>query len=140
MSTWMLTGLAIILWGSWAIFEKKVIGEIHPFWSMIYYSVMLLFTIPVYYFLTVKNGIPFEFKWKAVGWTFLCVISASGASIAFLHLVSTKPVAWVAPITSAYPLITLLIGVLILGETITFTSVIGAVLIFAGIFLMSFQL
>ena len=66
---------------------------------------------------------------------FLCVASSITTSYLYNKLLQNNKAYLVAAITSVYPAIAVILGYLVLSETITFTHIIGVFMCIFGVFL-----
>lgn len=75
---------------------------------------------------------------SARDWTMSVVASliAPLTIVLFFFAVSRGPVTKIVPLTSVYPLVTVLIGALVLSETVTWQTGAGALLIVGGVALI----
>lgn len=130
--------LATILWGMWAIFEKKLALNVNVYWANVYYGVVGLTFLPVYLFFAVKFGGDFQFKSSTMGWTYLAGLSSALAGMVYLYLLSKHPTNWVTSFTASYPLVTLFISAVVLKEELTIQAVLGALIIVIGLIVLNF--
>ena len=70
-------------------------------------------------------------------WAAVTAFCAAGALVLFFYALTKGEASTVVPATSAYPLVTLVGAAIFLGERITVVRVIGAVLIIAGVIVIS---
>jgi transporter family protein len=61
---------------------------------------------------------------------------APATIVLFFYAVSRGPVTKIVPITSIYPLVTVLVGALVLSEKVSWTTGIGVLLIVGGVVLL----
>ncbi|MGC8866928.1 MAG: EamA family transporter [Elusimicrobiales bacterium] len=130
---------AISCWGLGAIFDKLVLKYLQPthafylrlFVMIIFFSLILLLRFQ----LTIQDikMTPFH----AYIYTFLGVFMAMSGVFAYLKAMSVGEASKIVPISSTYPLITLIIAVIFLGESFTLTKFFGTLLIVAGIYFVS---
>lgn len=73
------------------------------------------------------------------GWAALTGVFAAGGLIVFYIALRNGPATRVVPITAAYPLLTAALGVAVLSERMTILRLAGAVLIVAGVVLLSME-
>ncbi len=136
MSTTLIIIIATILWGIWGIADKKAVGYSHPYTVQWMYALTSIVLIPVWYFLGAKvqpetNHHPGTFWW-AIGGSVLSAV----AHLLMLFAMSKQPASIVAALTSAYPLVTLLIAVIIRTEELSLPKVGGMLLVVAGLVIM----
>ena len=70
-------------------------------------------------------------------WAAVTALCPAGALVLFFYALTKGEASTVVPATSAYPLVTLVGAAIFLGERITVARVIGAVLIIAGVIVIS---
>lgn len=88
--------------------------------------------------LMVRGRIRVEFLGTIAG-TVLAVLSGVGAASGFILLniaLSRGKATQVVPVTSAYPIITTFLAVLILGESLTRSRMLGIALVVLGLFVL----
>ncbi len=129
--------LSTILWGSWAIFEKKLTGTGNLYWVNAYYVMAEVTAAPFYIWAALKFGGQFQWNWSMAGWAYAAWGANAGATMIGLYLLSKYDAGWVTSITAAYPLVTVVLAILFLGEQISVHGLIGAVLVAAGLVLLS---
>jgi transporter family protein len=71
------------------------------------------------------------------GWAAVTAFCAAGALVLFFYALSKGEASTVVPVSSAYPLVTLVGAALFLSENITPPRLIGAVLVVAGVVVLS---
>ena len=73
------------------------------------------------------------------GWAALSGVFASGGLIVFYIALGNGPASRVVPITAAYPLVSVVLGVAVLSERVTPVRLAGAVLVVVGVVLLSLE-
>jgi transporter family protein len=71
------------------------------------------------------------------GWAALTALATSSAIVLFFYALTKGPASQVVPVTSAYPVVTLIGSTLFLAEKITLVRGVGAALVVAGVVLLS---
>jgi transporter family protein len=71
------------------------------------------------------------------GWAIVSAICAAGGLIFLFYALSKGDASVVVPVTSAYPIITLIGAAIFLSESITVPRVVGTVLVIAGVVVIS---
>lgn len=130
---------AIIAWGLGAIFDKlvlKYLGSTQAFYLRLITMIILFVIIVGFRFNTTINDIK-KASYQAFVFTFLGVFMAMAGVFAYLKAMSMSEASRIVPISSTYPLITLIIAVLFLGESFNLTKLFGTILIIAGVYLIS---
>jgi transporter family protein len=70
-------------------------------------------------------------------WAAVTAFCAAGALVLFFYALTKGEASTVVPVTSAYPLITLVGAAIFLGEQITVVRIVGALLIVRGVIVIS---
>lgn len=130
----LLLILATILWGIWGVADKYAATRAHPFTVQWMYSLPYILFIPIWFYLSRRvvdsnqtNNI------EALGWAVLASIASMMAMLLLFFALQSRPASFVVALTSAYPIITLLIGVLTGTETLSVQKAIGILFIVAGV-------
>ena len=71
------------------------------------------------------------------GWAAVTAFAAASSLILFFYALTKGPASQVAPVSSAYPIVTVAGSALFLSEQITIVRVLGTVLVVAGVVLLS---
>lgn len=135
--TLLVLGVAL-LWGMTPILDKLGADRTSATAIMaVRFTTTFLCVIPLYFMPTVREELA-----RMEGRTMGIIISAAVLSAIFgiyLYFLAMKKMeaTKVTPICATYPLVTLLMGILLLHEQITWTKVIGTILAVAGVVLIS---
>ncbi|NQS91959.1 MAG: DMT family transporter [Chloroflexi bacterium] len=135
MKDWLLpTGLTVLAWVFWGFLPKLAARHIDPQSAMIYQVLGGLIIG-----LGVLINLKFKVQFNIPGFSYGLAIGLLGffGALMYLVAVSKGPLALVAPITAMYPLGTILLAFLILGETVTAKQGIGIGLSFVAAYLIS---
>lgn len=129
--------LATLMWGIWGFAHKNAVTQAHPFTVQWMYGIPYALSIPVWYWL----GMRVEGSGAAVAarpWLWATMGGMTSIAAVFLVLVAmrTTSASVAVALTSAYPLITLLLGVLNGSERVTTVKVLGIVFIAVGVMLL----
>jgi len=133
----LLAIITILGWGIWGFMNKLAVGRIQPY-AMVFYTFLfnVVFALPAYY-LVKKAHQSLALDRLGLLFLVLAIISAFIASIAFIHLLSKNPASLAIPMTSVYPLLTILLSYLFLGERLAPLQMGGALLVVLGLVLLS---
>jgi len=133
VNSWFLPALlTFVCWGIWAFIPKITTRYIHPMSAVIFETVGVIiagFTVLVF-----VNFRP-EIHPKGVGLGILTGLLGIAGALGFLFAVKSGKVSVVAMFTAMYPLVTLLLGYLILKEPITLKEGLGMLCAIAAIVL-----
>ena len=125
------------IWGVVPVLEKLGLAKVGPYVGLFYRCLGVLIGIFLLGTIMVK---PHELKQIDVKAVFLLVLAGFLASfvaqITFYHGLKIGEVSRVVPISGAYPLIAFLLGVFVLGETLTIQKVIGMLFVISGVWLL----
>lgn len=139
MKTNALLFLATVLWGIWGIADKYALSRAHPFTVQWMYSIPYILFLPFWYFLSKKAAAGPTFDLQALGWSVLaCICSVTAMALMFFAMRSQSASTAVA-LTSAYPLVTLLLAVVVRTEQLTVPKITGMLLIVAGVIVLQFN-
>ena len=134
MPGWLLPTLAYILvLGAAGVTAKLALRTIT--WEQ------LVLWVPVAYLvfsvlLIVFRGARFPLG-VGGGWAAATAFAASSALILFFYALTKGPASQVTPVTSAYPIVTVIGSALFLSEKLTLVRGLGTALVVAGVVLLS---
>jgi bacterial/archaeal transporter family protein len=139
MTTLTLLILATLLWGVWGIADKYAVGSAHPFSVQWMYTLPFLFAMPVWYWLG-RNAQPeTNHDPTALAWAVVAGLASMFAMLLLLFALQRKPASLAVAFTSAYPVVTLFIAVLLGAEKITLLKAGGMLLVLAGLFVLQWS-
>jgi bacterial/archaeal transporter family protein len=135
MAGWLFYALlALILWGLWGAFSKVASAHL-PSW--------FIFLVELLVYLVV-GGFVWALLRTPVVWTFPGLAAAVAAGLCggwalffFLKALSSGPAAVVVPLTSLYPVITVVLGITFLQESLTVRHLAGIILAVGAVWLLS---
>lgn len=134
MAGWILPALGyVVLVGIAGITTKLALRTID--WQQIVYWVPV-----AYILLSLILGLVYRKPMVlgvGGGWAVLTAFCAAGGLICFFYALSKGEATVVVPMTSAYPVIALILGAIVLSESITSPKVIGTLLVIAGVIVIS---
>ncbi|MBI4712876.1 MAG: EamA family transporter [Planctomycetes bacterium] len=133
----LLLILTALLWGVTPIIEKRALQGAEPFIGLIFRNMTVTFILVIAVLATGKikevlNTSPRTMLLFA----FTGVTAGLLAMLTYFAALKLGATSKVVPVTATYPLVTVILGVLILGEQVTLMRVIGTILIIAGIWLV----
>ena len=125
----------ILLWGVWG-FVAKLARDRIELQVLIWYA---LFSNLVYLGYLAWTGELWPLKMDPVGIGFGVAVGLTAAigSVLFYRLLATETAGLVIPLTSLYPAVTAVLGILLLREAFTLDRVIGVGLAVLAIFFLS---
>lgn len=138
-NAYLLASIAMVFWGVAPIFGKMGLGSIHPLAALTIRSLVvsgiLLITVTVFKQwgniadVTAKGAIYIALEG---------ICAALLGQLAYYYALKSGEVGRISPIVAAFPLVALFLGIIFLGETVTFYKVAAAFLIVAGIILLKY--
>ncbi|MDP2935257.1 MAG: EamA family transporter [Dehalococcoidia bacterium] len=130
------SAVAIVGWGLYGIFAKQSSGRIGM--QAIFWTQLTMVLGAVIYLFFIRNLFPFNTDGQGIILGLATGLSSLVAVVALFTLLSRQfPVSIVYPLTALYPLVTVILGIVFLGEAITPLRGLGAVLAVAAIVLLS---
>ncbi|MGQ9920418.1 MAG: EamA family transporter [Desulfobacca sp.] len=135
MSDWFSFALlALLFWGLWGVCSK-IANMYLPSWAIFIIEVLVY---------VVVGGIVWGLQRFALPWSPPGLAAAVAAGLCgggglffFLKALASGPASVVVPLTSLYPLITVLVGVTILAEALTLRQLLGIGLAVVAVWLLS---
>lgn len=136
MTTILFLILATILWGIWGIADKYAVTHAHPFTVQWMYTVPFILTLPLWYWLGRNTQPETNHSVTALAWAGLAGVASLLALLLLLFALQRKPASLAVAFTSAYPLVTLALAVILGAEKVSLYKVGGIGLIVAGLLLL----
>ena len=133
----MLLAITALCWGSTPILEKVGLKEVDPFVGVTVRSMAITAVLLAVAALSGRLRDIFSVDLRTV-----VIFSSSGILAGFLGMwtyfwaLKMGATSRVVPIAASYPLVTALLGMLLLGEQVTLLRFLGIVLIVVGIWLV----
>lgn len=127
--------IVILLWGIWGFAAKVAISDIGLqaiFWISVISDILI-----VLYLLISNQFFPLRLEEKGIMYSIISGITGGIAIILFYILLKKYHASIVLPLTSLYPVVVVILGILILKEKITYLNGIGVVLALISIYLLS---
>lgn len=134
-STGLLTfqiTLTILAWGLWGIFDKLALARSEPKDVFLVTAILAIPQIPLVVFMLNWSG-QWHLSTSLMIYAAVSSITSSVGMALYLDAMKRADTSVVLGLTSAYPLVTQLLGVLIMGESFSSHRALGAMLIAAGI-------
>lgn len=132
----LLLSITIISWGLWAFLQKICVDRLHPLQMFVIGSSVGIITLPIYYTILRHSNISNPIT---TGNVVLCVIASllsSIGTIVYVYGVRTGEIGTIAVISCAYPVLTVILAAIFLGETITMTKLTGIALVMVGVIVL----
>ena len=138
MTPWMLLSiLTVLLWGAWGLESKIIVDRISPWMNQVLFSIGL---VPLICFALFSKNLSQRNERKKQGAYFGLItgfLGGTGNIALYLALGTGGKASVVVPLVGLAPLITILLAVLILKESINRTQMVGLALALISIFLLS---
>lgn len=132
----VLGAMALLLvWGAWGLIAKFALRELDM--QAVVWNQLASFTLIPIYFLFFREMLPIRFVWTGIGWALMAGLLGGGGTLILYTLLRSAPASVIIPISAIYPVITVLLSVLFLGEKLTWQQVVGLVFAVAAIWLLS---
>ena len=125
------------IWGIVPLLEKVGLGNVNPVVGLFYRGFGALIGMSIIGIGYVASGISLKADMKSI-----CFLVSGGmlagfiAQFFFYRAIKMGDVSIVVPITAAYPLISFLLGVIVLREQISPGKILGMIMVMGGIFLL----
>jgi uncharacterized membrane protein len=137
-SPWMLLSIAtVFLWGSWGVLSKVIVDRISPWMNQVLFSIGLL---PLLAWMPFRKNLREASGSQAKGAVHGLLTGVFGGlgNIGFyLALSSGGKASIVVPMVGLAPLVTVVLALVILKESLNALQVLGLVLALASIYLLS---
>jgi transporter family protein len=135
---WVYAALACLCWGIAPIFEKVGLREAHPLWAIIVRSTLTTVFLAT---MVIVRREPLELKyWSSFTWANVLlggIISVLLAQAFYFQALKAGEVGKVVPIVGAYPMVSMVLALVLLGEPLSLAKLVGGLLVVAGVWLLS---
>jgi transporter family protein len=139
MSAYFLAGIAMVFWGIAPIFGKLGLDEVQPLVALTIRSALISLLLLVTVTVTGQWSSLSEVPAKSVmfiGIEGIC--AALLGQLAYYFALKFGDVGRVSPVVAAFPLVAMFLGVLFLGEKMTYYKVLASVFIVLGIVIIKY--
>ena len=137
MSVPALLVVATLAFGVWGFLLKKAVIAMPPLAAYVAFAATNLLLVPVYLLLARLWRTPLKFSVAGVGYAAGASLAVATGTIALLYAMRTRDAGEAVAITGSYPVITMILGVILLSEPITAGRVAGVAAIAAGVVLVT---
>jgi drug/metabolite transporter (DMT)-like permease len=129
--------LCVICWGLWGVLDKKALETSSSQSVIVTHYILHSFQIPV--FLLLLNHIQpgWHLSLSTVFWSGLAAMAYVVAEISYVTAMSKADASFVLGTTASYPVISVALSTLLLGETLVIWRLIGAAIVCGGVIAMS---
>lgn len=125
--------LTIVAWGLWGIFDKLALARAEPKDVFLVTAILAIPQIPLVLFLLTWNYDQWHLSSSLIIYASASSVISSLGMALYLDSMKRADSSVVLGMTAAYPLVTQVLGLLIMGEAFSTTRAIGAVFIALGI-------
>lgn len=136
MNRIVLLLITIISWGVWGFLNKLVLQKMHPLQMFVIGCCMGFLLLPLYFYLLKQQSIPTTTNIWAILLCMLASLSSTFGTIAYIYGIRTGDLGTIAVLSCAYPVLTVALAVLFLGEALTIIKIIGIVLVMIGVIVL----
>jgi transporter family protein len=126
--------VTLVLWGVWGLFQKLATNQMAP---RNVYLAAVVGMIAVALVVLATSGSPLKMNARGFSLAVLAGICSSLGGFLFLHAVSRGKASIVIPFTALYPLVTIVLSLTVLNETITAKQSIGIILALISMVLLA---
>lgn len=132
--------IAVFAWGIWGISDKKAYAEGASFWQVYLtgYAFPLVF-VPAVIATIFFSHETLHLSRRLAGFSFATAVCYNVSIFAFLVALKRTEAGWLIGITSAYPVVTVLLSSVFLHEHVTFARAIATVIAMGGVAVMAWQ-
>jgi len=126
--------LAMLCWGIGPIFSKLGLTKIEPFTALTIRMVAVAGIMILAGLITGKFSAVAQVNWRAA--SFIIgegILAALLGQLAYYYAIKGGEVSLVSPLVAAFPLVTVVLALLFLGENPSVHKIVGAMLIIAGV-------
>ena len=127
--------LIIVLWGVWGFAAKLARDRIEL--QVLIWSALFSNLVFICYLAWTGELWPLKLDPAGIGFGAAVGLTAAAGSVLFYRLLATEPASLIVPLTSLYPAVTAILGIMLLREAFTLDRVIGVTLAVLAIFFLS---
>jgi len=132
----LLLAITIFSWGVWGFLNKLAVQRMHPLQMFVVGCCINLVLLPIYAFTLKASNV--NQPWN-IGSIALCTIASLASTIgtiAYVYGIRTGDLGTIAVLSCAYPVLTVFLATLFLGETLTMSKIIGIILVMVGVIVL----
>jgi transporter family protein len=135
MNSWITPALAaLFVWGLWGFLPKITVRYVDPRSAIIFQILGAVMTGLIVLFL---GRFHLRLEPVGIGLGILTGVLGSSGALFFLYAVERGPVALVATVSSLYPVISVILALFFLHETLTLRQLLGIAFAITGILLIA---
>lgn len=134
-AAWLMPAvLALLLWGVWGLFQKLATNQM-PSRSVYFFSA--IGAIAVVLLMLITSKFPISMNFEGAFFAVLAGVCSSLGGLLFLQAMSRGEASIVVTFTALYPVVTFVLSLILLHETITLKQGIGIVLALLSLVLLT---
>lgn len=135
--SWFFLVLTVICWGSSPVLEKHALEGVKPMDGLFVRSLGVFFIFLVFYVPTgrIKTLVNIPFK-SAIFFLVSGTLAGFVGMYFYFRILKINPASKIVPLASVYPLVTAILGLVLLKEGFSWQRVLGTVLIILGVLLV----
>lgn len=138
MKTPTLVILTIILFGVSVFLRKLTVDRMHPYQLQILAAIVYSLCIPLWVFLTHKENIVWSYDFNAWILASACLITNIAGAIFFGNLLkSSNNTGGLTVLISINPIITFMLSMIFLGESLTSKKIVACIFALIGLILFN---
>jgi transporter family protein len=137
MATHWLVLLATVSWGIWAFALRMAMNHMGPLSVQIAVSVATVILVPAYWALARVWKEPLTYPLVGSAWATAAGVLVGIGIVALLYVMRTQPSSSAVALTATYPVVTMVLAVIFLGESVSVARVCGVAAIAVGAYLVS---
>ncbi len=137
MPTWALVIVCIISWGTWAVCMKQGSRHVSPVMMQVIGSYVYSAIAPLAFLYMRASGETANWSVKGIAWVSVAVALVTAANLSFTTAIQQAPVYLVVGLTSVYPVLTLALSAVFLGEPVTLLKLVGIIVTILGVAMLS---
>lgn len=131
---YVLMGAILFLWGLWGFFPKVATGHVDPRSSSVYQAIgSLVVTMVILWSMQFKT----EVHWPSIAALIVGGAAAALGGLLLMQLLKTETATIAVSVTALYPIVTIILAVLFLGESVNLRQGIGILFSLAALVLLA---
>lgn len=133
---YLLLSITIICWGFWGFLSKLAVQKLHPLQMFSVSCFINFILLPIYLLLINNNNTIKQFNTDGVILCALASLASVIGTISYVYGIRTGSLGTIAVLSCAYPVLTVALAVLFLGEVLTIPKIIGIILVMTGVIVL----
>ena len=127
---------ALLAWGGWGVATRQAMSQAHPLTVQWLLSVPHIVLLPFWYVIATRNVSEMKPSSSTLLWTFIGCAFTLMATLCYNSALKSERPSTVIAVTSAYPVISLMVFLILGFETFSWTQLLGCLMIAGGAFLV----